>query len=421
MSEYIPLEIQAEILKRLSLKPLLQFRTVSKSFKGLIDNPDFINSHVVHHHPQQPHDRFILRYVLNWSTGYCDQERYITFVDDDDRFVLQGFISPVPDLIKTLKFSNVVGSSHGLLCFSGYYYEHSDDHSSRTEMVVLWNVSIRKSVGIRVPDICDKPNGKFYDHNVHSVFGFGVCPVTFDPTVIKITSVHYRRNRNDIRRISLPWIVGVFTWSSGTWSILSTNIPRGSIRLRRSQVIIDRFIYWVAYDMFDPEDGIDAQEALPQSRFLIVSFDLTAKEFKEIRLTGSLTNFRCKIPSISKLRESLVLLAYHFEEQVSACHCLWMMNEEGVSRSFTKLYTIKVEDASIRQILGFKKTGELIMETSYKSEKTTNVQIYEPNNEYVENLEIDGKDFASFMCFYTETLYLLDKPDGYIYLPRVAV
>nr|XP_043634537.1 uncharacterized protein LOC122605646 [Erigeron canadensis] len=153
-----------------------------------------------------------------------------------------------------------------------------------------------------------------------------------------------------------------------------------------------------------------------QSRFLIMSFDLTAKELKEINLTGSLTNPLCRIHTISKLRESLVLLAYHreFEADVSVC-CLWMMKVEGDSRSFTKLHTINWPDATIKTLLGFRKTGELIVETQYQNEENSQLEIYNPNSNATDNLGIDGDGNSSFMCSYMETLLLLDQLDGFIY------
>lgn len=47
MPDYLPFEIQVEIIKRLPVKPLLQFRSVSKRWKILIDSSKFIAAHTV--------------------------------------------------------------------------------------------------------------------------------------------------------------------------------------------------------------------------------------------------------------------------------------------------------------------------------------------------------------------------------------
>ncbi|KAJ0828768.1 putative F-box domain-containing protein [Helianthus annuus] len=42
MSDNVPFEIQEEIIKRLPVKSLIRFRSVSKSWKSLIDSSNFI-------------------------------------------------------------------------------------------------------------------------------------------------------------------------------------------------------------------------------------------------------------------------------------------------------------------------------------------------------------------------------------------
>nr|XP_043632450.1 putative F-box protein At3g16590 [Erigeron canadensis]XP_043632451.1 putative F-box protein At3g16590 [Erigeron canadensis]XP_043632452.1 putative F-box protein At3g16590 [Erigeron canadensis] len=405
MSEYIPIEIQGEILKRLPVKPLVQFRSVSKSWKSLIDSPDFIVSYGVRHpHPE----RFILRYADPvYRLDYPEECKYISLVDNDDHsLVQQDLIPTVPGLINALgPESNVVGSSKGLLCLFKVYPEYPNGHPSKRrgiDMVYLWNPSIRKSICIQVPYIS---NENFGNNRLDGVIGFGVCPASLDPTVLKIKYNYSEQNIKDMPGINVPWKVGVFTLSTGSWSILSTNLPCESIRLRGSQVVIDRFIYWVAYDLLDAEDG----------RFLIMSFDLTTKEFKAINLTDSLTIRLSSIQSISKLHDSLVLLEYQTEFVSLCCWCVWMMEEQGDSRLFTKLYSINLPNATIHQILGFRKIGELILETREEFEQHADIQIYKQNYEYTDNLGIDGEPYMFFMCSYMETLLLLDQSTGYIY------
>lgn len=93
-------------------------------------------------------------------------------------------------------------------------------------MVVLWNPSIRKCVGMVVPE-----------DNKHVDFGFGVCPVTNDPMVVRIPRV-----------FEISRQVEVFMLSSGVWSVIpSSKLLRDSIVIMSTaHVVIDRFIYWVA-------------------------------------------------------------------------------------------------------------------------------------------------------------------------------
>ncbi|CAH1435495.1 unnamed protein product [Lactuca virosa] len=198
MSEYVAFEIQAEIIKRLPVKSLLQFRSVSKPWKSLIDSSEFISGYRVHQTDRQR--------LLVWYKDPVDtNEKYVTFVDDE-AFAQQEVAPAVPVLSKFLNDLKMVGSSQGLLCFYGYYQDPSHPRFEfATEMAVLWNPSIRKSICVTVPG--ESRWSKF-------VLGFGVCPITNDPTIVKITNVDTYFTTDD----SSP-MVEVFTLSKECDSI----------------------------------------------------------------------------------------------------------------------------------------------------------------------------------------------------------
>ncbi|GJT47354.1 reverse transcriptase domain-containing protein [Tanacetum coccineum] len=234
--------------------------------------------------------------------GVCYEE------GDDENDILtqqQDFASHVSDLVNQLKYSAVIGNSCGLWCIHGY-------KNWPTEMVVIWNPTIRKSVGIVMPRLLSKTIGKM------TYIGFGVCPSTYDPTIVVISMCFQRKNKHNI-----TWQVGIFTLSSKTWKMIpSSNVPRKSIRLMPStQVATDRFIFWVAYERIATND-----------KSFIFSFDLITHEFKEVN-RHSLKNYG-----------------------------VWIMGEEGgVMTSFTKLFTINTP--YVCKLLGFRISGEPIMET----------------------------------------------------------
>ncbi|GJV53296.1 zf-CCHC domain-containing protein [Tanacetum coccineum] len=116
------------------------------------------------------------------------------------------------------------GSSHGLLCF---LYKN---------MAVLWNPTIRKTVSIDVHDALDLPYETFY--------GFGVCPDTGDPKLVKM--------------------------------IFDCNLKE------KYTVYIDGRIYWCAYDYIRLPDG------LFQHSKMIMSFAMTSEEYLEIPFLDSL-------------------------------------------------------------------------------------------------------------------------------------
>ncbi|GKA73971.1 F-box protein-like protein [Tanacetum coccineum] len=339
MSDNIPFDIQMEIIKRVpDVKSLIRFRAVSKPWKSYIESSNFI-----------------------------------TDGENDILTQQQDFAPNVTDLVKQLKYSTVFGSSCGLWFLRGY-------NSSKTEMVVVWNPSIRKSVGIVVP--CELTNTR--EQFTH--FGFGVCPSTYDPTIVGISYC------------SQKWkckAVGIFTLSSNTWKMIpSSNMPCESFNPRSAtQVAIDRFIFWVAFD------GIVN---------LILSFDLITHEFKEVNLPVSIVNRVAPAISISKPNES------YTDEVNGLVYSVWMMGEEGgVMSSFTKLFNINTPDDSplISKLLGFTMSGEPIMETEKDYGEFATVEVYKPFSEHINDLGINGDTDSFFICPYTETLLLIDHSD----------
>ncbi|GKA76497.1 probable galacturonosyltransferase 7 isoform X2 [Tanacetum coccineum] len=380
MSDNIPFEIQMEIMKWLPVKPLIQFRSVSKLWKSVIDSSDFINGYGARH--TQPHS-LILRYSADYSP---DVLSYIRLVDDDIKTFKvkqQQEFAPfvVSPLLKQFLFYKVVGACHGLLCFFGLHKGYNNNC-----MVAIWNPSIRKSFGIALP------NFNYLGIHFHNVFGFGVCPVIRDPTVLNILCAN-----------NMPWHVEVFTLSSGVWNVIpSGNFPRQSIELNypATQVVIDRFIYWGAREKTFTHDGKST------INHMVVSFDLTVKKFKVVDFPDSLTNSLTKdwfLPvSVSKLRGSLIVSGYTKVEE--AVHCgVWVMEHDA---SFRKLFTI---GAPIHRILAFKESGEPFFENPNKD----GLDVYDPCSQQIKNLGISGESF--FMGSYKESLLLLNHLDSHIY------
>ncbi|GKD90822.1 F-box domain containing protein [Tanacetum coccineum] len=124
-------------------------------------------------------------------------------------------------------------------------------------MVVLWNPSIRKCVGIVIPNVDYSPYGG-------TVVGFGVCSDTSDPKLVKIKKF---RTRN------ICWEVQVFTLSSRVWKTVYIGAPFKSCDLMLDHVFIDGIIYWRTLGSF------------------IISFDLKSEKLGEVclpeRLVGT--------------------------------------------------------------------------------------------------------------------------------------
>lgn len=370
-----------EIIKKVyDVKSLIRFRSVSKPWKSFIDSSDFIKGYGARH--TQPYSH-ILRYRVD---PVWDKKRYIRLVEDDknETFkVQQQELAPsvVSPLLKQYHVSYFIGECHGLLCFFCY------NISLENSMFVIWNPSIRKSFGIAVPS---------FSCPSQLVYGFGVCPITSDPTVVKILQT---RNK--------PWHVEVFTLSSGVWNVIPIgNLPRQSIELEPStRVFIDRFMYWAACEATFADNGEVT------TNHMVVSLDLITMEFKVVDLPDTLKNELLTFMSmfVSKLRGSLVVYGDIVVE--GAAHCsLWVMEHDS---SFRKLFTIGAP--VYYNILGFRKSGEPIFETRKQDRMFTTLDFYDPCSQQIKNLGISGIRGSFFMGSYKESLLLLDHTDLHIY------
>ncbi|KAJ0555274.1 putative F-box domain-containing protein [Helianthus annuus] len=378
MSDYIPFALQGEIMKRLPTRSLLQFRTVSKQWKSLIDSSQFIVDYSLNHTHQQ--------HLLVCYTSQEDfKEKYVSIIDDE---TFPEHKCSMPDSIAELGVAMIMGSSQGLFCLSIVRQDPRCEYASLVRTTVLWNPSIRKSVAI------DTPHSSM-------VFGFGVCPYTSDPKLVKIKFTCGKPNLDT--RSFTPWQVEVYTLSSGTWgSIPTTNQPSDSIKLRLDQVVINGFIYWLAIGNIN----ISMMTMEFEGYNLIVSFDMASEKFMEISLPDTLARApNCSL-SISKLKEYLVVVEM-VREAEKRVYGIWMM-EHGVPNSFTKLFTINSPDASIRAVLGFRKNiyePICAMRADYNVHSVFVLALHSEHNNYT-LMSCNGPSHTA--RFYMESLLLLD-------------
>ncbi|XP_076912206.1 putative F-box protein At1g47790 [Bidens hawaiensis] len=363
MSANIPLDIQIEIIKRFPVKSLIRFRSVSNQWKSAIESSTFISDHNVSQ--AQPH-----HLLITYQAESSCQDECVSIVDDDS-FPLHKFSPTVPPTVGimlptyTLRFD----CSHGLVCF------YSFDMDPKALILVLWNPSIRKSIGIMLPDGFD-------------AIGFGVCPKTSDLKIVRITCDN--------------WLAEVFTLCSRVWRSVSWNLPYKSLEFSHPQVVIDGVIHWHAYDM-----------ATKNCR--IISFDLTSEEFGEVDLPDGLASPRRVLgPRIFKLNESLAVLNYREDDAGNGVCDVWKMLKNGGPKfSFTKLFTVTL-NLDDGRIIGFLKNDQpIIAQPCLRGGiYTRKLEVYDPDSKHINDLGIYGSAFMT--TSYTESLLLLNYPDSII-------
>ncbi|GJS78929.1 F-box domain containing protein [Tanacetum coccineum] len=222
MSDNIPFDIQIYIMKRLPVKSILQFRTVSKEWKSCID-------------------------LINFQKTYGVRS-------SNDCCMILRYNQALPSYMLS------VGTCHGIWCFS---------YGIPSICCSLWNPSIKRSINILVPAFNSQPKSdKILLGFGVILLGFGVRPDTLDPTIIKVL---YPRDGHG------NWYVSVFTLSSVDWKKLNNDcFPRESIRFKRSsQVVVGRLIFWAGHERFVSDDG-----HVVFKKHVLVSFDLICNTLK---------------------------------------------------------------------------------------------------------------------------------------------
>ncbi|KAK9068223.1 hypothetical protein SSX86_012334 [Deinandra increscens subsp. villosa] len=385
-TSYVPFEIQEQIIKRLPVKSLVRFRSVSKQWKSLIESSDFIIDHQTQQQKQPRRNHLLIKYrcVEDWD------DKYISIVNDASlpRHHSHLAAAAVPPLIDLVCDPSLLDcSSHGLVCVHGYHYKRANK-----TLIVVWNPSIRKSVGVTVPSA-----------GLVAV-RFGVCPNTNEPKILRIIEQDH----------TLDFKTEVFALSTGTWrSLPPLCLPFELALFDPNQVVIDGVIYWVARNRI----GMYVES-------IIISFDLTSEVFHQLVLPEDLM-LAChgKRKSIAKLHDdSLALILTNLDR----CLCEVWTTKGSPSKSsssssssssctwFTKLFEIDSRETiqllHYFNMLGFNMNGHMML-------GGCRLRVYEPSSKHMKRLEIDAADDddeGMKMAYYTESLFLLNHSSSII-------
>ena len=321
-----------------------------------------------------------------------DDDLACVSVHDDDSFPNNRFNHTVPEFVNLLRNVVLLGSSHGLVCFYGSCLDMSLDTMN---MAVLWNPTVRKSVGIVVPNVLSMPLG-------NSFVGFGVCSDTSDTKIVKV---------NIFETPGVHWEVEIFTLSSRSWKRLSISPPFELFHLTSNHISIDGLIYWDGFHKPSLDD-------VPRTHY-IVSFDLKKEEFGEVVCLPGIRTIDLKF---FKPNESLAVVDNYFVEEDMAVVCdVWRM-KDGVTKSFTKLFSLKTSNEILyhTNILGFRKNGETIIERfcadgDYDGQVASVFEVYDPSSRHMTNVIWDAENDGSvLLTSYIETILLLGESNSII-------
>ncbi|GJR92250.1 chitin elicitor receptor kinase [Tanacetum coccineum] len=322
--------------------------SVSKQWKSLIDSSEFIKSY----HSCKTH-----LFVKYWL---ANDLKYVS-IADDDIFPNHIIFPNLPQTLLATWIHSTLTSGNGLFMF----YVGSLQDVSDEKIAVLWNPSVGKTVSITISNSLLIPDGLTF-------IGFGVCPNTSDPKLVRINTIGFPTVLN--------WEVEVFTLSAHVWKTVS-NIPPTfrTCHLTFNHVFVEGFIYWRAYDNIELAPGILSN--------MIISFDLKSDEFGVVYLPGRLVHTNVLV--LSKVYESLGLFEYYYNDGETRFCDVWIM-KEGVTKSFTKMLSIKATHSWVRyRVLELRKNGEVIIENIDDTDSSI-LQVYEPSSGRISGVGING-------------------------------
>ncbi|XVE87676.1 hypothetical protein DITRI_Ditri19aG0006900 [Diplodiscus trichospermus] len=300
----LPLDSIADILSRLPVKRLLCFRCVSKLWRSLIDDQDFIKLHLRHSVDSHTNHTLILK----------NSELHAA-----DLACLGPFAKLEHPLMSYNHEIKILGSCNGLLFIRNI-----------VEDMAIWNPSTRKH---RVLPSLGSCNGY--------VYGFGHDPISDDYKVVKI--MHLGR----VDGKPLETEVKVCSLKRNRWRKIQ-DIPCVFSFPGAKGVFASGALHWVL-----------TQKLQLSEETVIVALDLGSESYREVPQP----EYKDKIfqLNVGVLGGSLCAMANYDDVRVD----LWIMKEYGVKDSWTRLFSVASEEVigPLRSVkpLAYSKSGDQVL------------------------------------------------------------
>ncbi|KAF3433265.1 hypothetical protein FNV43_RR24367 [Rhamnella rubrinervis] len=353
----LPEDIIVDILRRLPVKSVGRFRCVSKTWRSLISDPNFVRTHLSRH--IQPHLSLgtACRIILS---RYADTLLSLRPHEDDD-----GFAEAVEldfHLVRHLPYY-VKGHCDGILCLV--------INDGAKGLLVVYNPSIREYR--RLP-----PPRNF--RSTREVFGIGYDSSIGDYKIVRVPSMYCR--------VKCPGYiprVEILTLKSNSWRTLPDHdTPPYFVEHIFQATNVNGGLYWLCEDR-------DA------SKCVILRFDLVEEKFKVV--PPGPDDFNWSITWLGSLRDSLCVI---HSQRMSHVH-IWSTKDD---ETWTKLITIPTFPGPNFSVSSFRytplcytKTGALLMRV-----RGEGFVVYEPGENRFRQLQVRGADHHLQEIVYYESL-----------------
>ncbi|CAI9104150.1 OLC1v1002773C1 [Oldenlandia corymbosa var. corymbosa] len=319
----LPGELLAEVLAKIPAKSLLKLGYVSKSWKSLIDSPEFVKFHLNRGHSlPMPADRPIRLILL--ANSLSDGLKYYAAEFDSPEKVITSMVelelgnySFTADQFAE-RTTRLIGSCNGLVCIA-----------FRKAEVALWNPSIRDfrvlpySPPVLLPDD-DTNNGA--DNFYPISYGFGYDDISDDYKVIRVAN-NFDDHPAVITSTKRKWQeVKVYNLKSDSWKTLS-DFPHVICLAahKYGAAFVNHALHWTV-----DEDRVLSGDNSPRDNyeFSIAAIDLRTEKFYMVPPPPGIS-MKC-LWVMGVLGGCLTL---HLRTTMD----LWIMKDYGLKDSWTRL------------------------------------------------------------------------------------
>ncbi|XP_050384188.1 putative F-box protein At3g16210 [Argentina anserina] len=353
-------EMVVPILSRLSPKSLMRFKCVHKSWYNLIDNPSFVDKHIMtsesnKHSTSILCKRFILRdvsteekeIVYSLITFYNDNfdDEHIT-VEDIDIPTSMGLTTRGQFIGNELQAVFLIDKGHcqGIICLSDAWN------------TILWNPAIKEFKVL--------PQSCIPDANMNYV-GFGYDPKSKDYKVVSIRQDDLANE--DARIIIYPPRVEIYSLRTNSWREIRTdNLEREVTNIwpESFQLYYKGVCYWMGREQRKEFLSLYAIVECEDEwlRHMIIIFDTSNEVFDHILLPYSLYDQEAQYSDMHTIvwKETIALFGLYRIGGPDA-YGLWVMDNLGsVKVSWTKQFTVEGVEG-IKKDLEFWKSDEILM------------------------------------------------------------
>ena len=396
-------DLLTEILSLLSVKSLLRFRCVSKSWNTLISDPFFVKFHLNRSKSQNQHLTLVtchVKYIKVVTRKIIDEINFsiipypISCLLDNLSFTL---VADPHSLLHQKDWADIVGSCNGLICLTGY---HPISASCYEYWLRLWNPSTRK---------ISQTIGSFRDVQGF-FFNFGCDNST---GTFKVVASRYNHDH-------LTCDVRVFSLADNVWrNIESFPVVPLCVNYQGfgSDVFLNGTLNWLAIQNDVPITRYIVED-ITVEQIVIVSLDLGTETYNQYRLPQGVDEVPPIEPSVSVLWDCLCF-SYSYK---MTNFIIWQMKEFGVDESWTQCLKISYHDLQSKYDFRFplltplflSKDGDTLI---LRNDKEREAIIYNWRDQRVERTGIIVRktsiDYGTKNSFIESTL-ILELAKGYV-------